>query len=345
MLLGVAVSTAIFTLPAKAFVFTDVATLIEETVGNAQEAINWVEESEMMKLGMEMDSWMSQTEMEMDAFLESTTMQTEMQHTENMHNLMINEMSEPDDQAGANCAIQSASSDIQCYATDAVAHSIDEDAYENANFTSTPSEHQQEAFEKTKTIVEHCRALQYADAPDGKDELSTSLCMRGGILNGVETQDTYTADEQEAVATVVDLISGPVPEYKESESLPEGSPEKLAAQTHEMRKLAIRSLANSSLEHVAGLRKTPGESSTQMIPSQMEVIQQFDDERWGDPEWMLKVAGASEDIEDIDNRTEILRKMAVMQSFEIHMDIIKYKQQLRMEALEAADLALKVQPL
>ncbi|MGD1524412.1 hypothetical protein [Vibrio owensii] len=332
-------------MPSHAFVFSDIGVLIEETVGNAQEAANWIQESELMKLSMEMDSWMQQTEMEMNAFLTQTTLQTELEHTENMHNKMVDEMSEPDDQAGQNCAIQNANSDVACYTVDLVTKAIDKDTYENANFTTTPIQVQQNAFDKRKKIIDDCRSLQYADAPEGQDDLATSLCTRSGILLGVESQDTYTADEQEAVTHIVDLITGPIPDYKKSESLPEGSPEKLALMNKEMRMLAIRSLANSSLEHIAGVRKSAGENASMQVPSELGTLQEFDDKRWGDVDWSLKVGGASKNIEDTDTRSEILRKMAVMQSFQIHLEMIKYKQMLRMEALQAADLSLQVQPL
>lgn len=338
--------SALTSAPSHAFVFADIAVFIEETIGNAQEGANWIMESELMSLGMEMQNWMGQAEMELNSFLTQTVLQKELEHTEGMHNQMVDEMSQPDDQAAQNCGIQRTAGVVQCVTVDSVAAAIDKDTYENANFTTTPIQAQQKAFDKRKELLEDCRNLQYADAPEGEDELSTSLCTRSGILLGVETQDTFTADEQEAATHLVDIITGPVPDYKESESLPDGSPAKLAALNHEMRVLAIRSLANSSLEHISAQRRSPGAlSASSIAPSEVGLLQEFDDNRWLKEDWSLKIAGASQDIDDVDYRSEIIRKMAVMQAFQIHLDIIKYKQNLRMEALQAADLALQVQPL
>ena len=43
--------------------------------------------------------------------------------------------------------------------------------------------------------------------------------------------------------------------------------------------------------------------------------------------------------------SEIMRKIAVMDAFLVHMSVLQFKQQLRMEALMAAQLALEINPL
>ncbi|MCA2471431.1 hypothetical protein R7P80_01385 [Vibrio sp. 2092] len=329
--------------PSHAIPNVDFANLTEEIVGNIQSASQWVSESQLMTAMMAADSYFQQAIMSMDSFLAQFSLQKELKLEESLHNLMVKEMSEPDKQAPRTCAIQKVSNAVDCVTTDTTVSKLDKDSHENNNFTDSQVKVTEKKVEKTKELIELCRNLQYADNIEGTDKLSTSLCLRGGILLGTETQDAYEPSEQVAADTIIDLITGPLPEHKKSQTLPEGSFEKDAMMVKEMRKLAIRSLAVASLQHIAAVRGSAGESSELKAPSELSLLQDFSDERWGNPEWVVEVAGATADQKDAVMPSELQRRMAVMQAFQIHLDILKYKQQLRMEALQASSLMLDVE--
>lgn len=339
-------SSMMFSTPSHAGLPTvDFANLAENIAGNIQSAAQWVSESQLMTAMMAADSYFQQTIMSMNAFLTQFSMQKELELNEELHNLLVKEMFEPDKQAPRNCAIQMVSNAVECNKIDTTVAKIDVDSVENNNFNSSSVKVQQQQIEKAKELIDSCRNMQYADNLEGTDKLSTSFCLRAGILTGAESGEAWTAEEQKAADAIIDLITDPIPGVKESQSLPEGSFEKDQAMVSEMRKLAIRSLAVSSLEHVASMRRSAGETSSMQAPSELALLQEFSNDRWGDPEWMVKVSGATEDIKDADSPTILQRKMVAMQAFLVHMEILKYKQQLRMEALQSASLMLDTEQL
>ncbi|MFS1426287.1 hypothetical protein LMH73_003630 [Vibrio splendidus] len=323
----------------------DFAGLTESVAGNIQSASQWVSESSLLTTMIAADSYFQQALISMDTFLAQFSMQKELKLNEELHNLMIKEAAEPDKQAPRNCAIQKVGNAVECFQVDTTVRKLDYDSAKHNNFTSTPIQVQEEQVKKAKSIISQCRANQYADNSKDTDELATSLCLRGGILTGAESGDAWSTEEQKAADLIVDLITGPIPESKASQALPEGSFEKDQVMVDEMRKLAIRSLAVSSIQHVASMRRSAGQTDSMQAPSELALLQAWSDERWGSPEWMVEVAGATKDQKDAIMPSEIQRRMAAMQAFQTHLEILKYKQQLRMEALQAASLMLQSEQL
>ncbi|MEZ8292780.1 hypothetical protein AB6D11_02880 [Vibrio splendidus] len=323
----------------------DAPNLIEKVIGNIQEATSWVEESGLMTMAMEMESYYSQAMMGMDSFLAQTGLQKGLKFDEDLHNLMVKEQAEPDDQIVENCAISEASKDTECIAGDNAVKRADQMMQTTANFGATPVQAIQKKMALHKNLLDTCRSLQYAENDPDLDELSTSLCLRPGLILGTESNATLTPQEAAATRAMVDLIAGPAPSSKASQSMSEGSPRYLQMVNKEMRRQAVYMMAYSSLEHVASQRRSPAHGSSAAMPSPLSLLEKFDDKRLGDPAWLAKIGFATSDIEKADMPSEVMRKMAAMQAIALHLDVLMYKQNLRMEALSSTKLAIDVNPL
>ncbi len=315
----------------------------EAIVTNINIAANWVSEGGLMTVAMELESYYSMAQMTLDANLGQLTLQKELKLNENLHNLWVKELLKADENSAKDCAIQELSDAVDCNQLDENAKRLDILQAKETNFTKSPTEarlSKKLAYEK---IINECRNLTYAVANKDSDDLSVSLCLRGGILTGAEASDNFTPDEQVAAEKIIDIMSGVGIEHKKSQSMPKGSIARAEEINREVRYLAFKSLAVSSLEQVAGMRKAASSNSSMQVSSQLSLLQTFDDERWGDEDWKLKVAMTVRDPDDGYSVSQLQRIQTKMQAFQVHLEIIKYKQQLRMEALQAATLVLNVE--
>ena len=108
-----------------------------------------------------------------------------------------------------------------------------------------------------------------------------------------------------------------------------------------MREEALRALASASLAAVAA-ENTPGAGGISPVGGYRAFVAQ----RFGSPaaEQWLKQTANTRGGETV-MPSEVIRKIAVLDSFASHMAVRQYEQSLRMEALTAALLSLEVEPL
>src|SRR5690606_19761319 len=102
----------------------------------------------------------------------------------------------------------------------------------------------------------------------------------------------------------------------------------------------------ASFTEIAKWRKKPGDAAP---ISRMGVLEAFVDER-KDPDWILRVAGAKWEGEDESQdttvyRTELLKKMLVLEVKQTELQLEQFKHQLRLEGINSAMLSLMIDPL
>lgn len=320
----------------------DATNATENVATNTQSAYQWAEESGLITMAMELEAYYNTVMLEVDAMTQMTTMKKEMKLEEELHNLRIREEHEPDHHVARDCAVQVVGNTVICNSTNLAVAAIDTDQATHANFSDTPVEAATARKEAIDTMLTNCRSLTYDDPTDENDKLSTSMCLRGGILLGTETNSTYSTKEATAAGYMANILAGAAPAHKASESMPEGSVQQSEELNQEVRMLALRSIVFSSFRHLAELRTSASSNDSMQVPSELGILEDFDDERWGDPEWQQKVSMATEDPDDSYSPTQLERINTKMNAFRVHLDLIRYKQQLRVEALQAGLLSLKL---
>ncbi|MNR19130.1 hypothetical protein D3C85_1358980 [compost metagenome] len=160
------------------------------------------------------------------------------------------------------------------------------------------------------------------------------------IGSGAES-DLLKPEQVKAANYFKELIIGPTPVFKSSSLLDKESESYKKQAVQEARIEAFRNLAELSFSEVIAMKNT-GENGSN--PSQLFVLQEFSDQRYGDEKWIAQIMNVDGATKNSVQPPEVLRHIAVMDSFMIHLELIKYKQQLRMEALQAATLALMIEP-
>lgn len=292
-MLSLAISTglAMSPSPANATLPTvDPANLAENIVGNIQDAANWVSESGLMTMAMEMESMYSQAMMQLDGMLGMVEIQKSLKLEEEIHNLWVKEINEPDPMAAKDCAVQAVGEAVECHTVDTVVANLDKDQAETANFTDDPEEAKERTENKIKDIIDKCENLLHGTPDAEKSNLSKSYCLNGGLLGGAGVGAAYNKDQKDATQEIINIIAKPGTEYKTSNSLPEDSADQAAVRIEEMRLLAIRNMAISSLQTVAGVRSSASENASMQTSTQLSILEDFDNERWGDPEWIKRWA-------------------------------------------------------
>lgn len=322
----------------------DVANLAEAIRSNIQRGVQWGKEMAMKATQMDMESLLAKMGIQNDNNLMANNIVRRAKAMQDIQNLEVMEMSAPDDDACSTLAASNLSDQLAVVNERSLeSRSREETLFQTAGrntedglVTDTDLK-RQTALE----LFEVCAALQ----PDGVDaaegqELYTSLCAEPGLLMGVGTTDVYTPDQQRAADNLVRLIAGPTPTTLESVGVTDGdSPAALRKRMSDMRRLAYRKLVFNSLNAVAETRRNYSNSSS------LFALQKFVDERYGDPNWLAKIGNVDGSAKNDDMPSEVQRKMAVMMAFQVHLDLLRYKQSLRVEGLQAADLALQLTPI
>jgi hypothetical protein len=257
----------------------------------------------------------------------------------------IEEMSEPDTDACSTTAVQQVLDSVQdqfkcdTYTKNQIAQR------KHGNYNFNPRENELAERADRNELLEACESL-LSEPPESPDaRLQVTMCTRAGILTGTDSGTVLNNNEKDASDRFIQLISGPTASFKFSNRLPEGSEKRNSLLLEEMRHEAFRSIVLSSMNEVQRWRGSPGvQSSGTVIPSPLEILEKFSRDRFGNDEWIKEVQNTSPSplIKNSVNATQLLRKMAVMDSFMVHMEVLKYKQRLRMEVLQAATLAWNI---
>jgi uncharacterized protein YfeS len=114
-----------------------------------------------------------------------------------------------------------------------------------------------------------------------------------------------------------------------------------------MRKLALQQLATDSLMQVRAARL-----SVNGKPSQLQLLKEFAESHFGTAEGADFLAVLTNTHPDKKSRvdkqttsTQVMRSMATMDAFLVYMEVLKYEQSLRMEALQAGLLSATIEPV
>lgn len=348
MALGVSVAL-LSSSPAQAGVPTlDYSNLVESITSNITEMANWAEEKAKMALEMDMEALMNKLSISNINNAFSNMIARSGAALQNIQNLEMAEMMEVDGDVCGNVAFSLFDAEVGCYVDDranAEAHDIITDS---TRYDLNAPQFDKHRENVTNEIIETCDNLLTVEDSgiEDSDRIMYSQCLQAGSMLGLGTGDTFNDEEEKAVNTQIRLLTGPVPEKKASEGLIPGSDNWVRVRLSEMRKDAFKSIPVSSFTEIAKWRKKPSESAPL---SRMQVLQEFVDQR-KDPDWVLKVGGAKWEGEDKDAdttvyRTELLKKMTVLEVKQTELQLEQFKHQLRLEGINAAMLSLMIDPL
>lgn len=326
---------------------TDVPNLIENIASNVVDAYNFAEEMSQQYLNMDLQSAMVGLGVDAANTLATQQMKQEADELQSKSDVALQEMLMPDSQACDTEALIAAEQSNECMSANLAAEENHQAKQRNSNFDTNIVEYEDTVEKMTSEIIDACIGLQEGGKVDKNNPMKTSLCLIGGIGAGGSVGNTMTMSEEQAANLQNRIITGATPTFKKSSTLTEGSDRKKKAVLEELRVESFRSLAANSLNEITSLRKQSTLPDGQMGPSFLETLVQFDKDRWGSSKWRAEISNVDREGELTNSvmPSELLRKMAVMDAFEVHMSVLQYKQQLRQESLLAAILALEVEPL
>ncbi|WP_137297114.1 hypothetical protein [Psychromonas sp. SP041] len=321
---------------------TDAANLTENIAGNIASAYSWAEQKAIMMADLDLQSMLSELGIDNDNNAISNMIVRSGSALEEIQNIEIIEQSIPDKDATSTISLQAMKSTAQCSAQSEAETDMDDHVEENCQFMTDVADQIELRQDIVDDFIEECESLIDTDnLGDDEEPINKTLCVRSSILVGAGTLDTYTYDQASAVKQFVRLVTGVRPTLKQSGKHSEDS----AVLINEMRKEAVKGLAFSSLNEIALMRTSSTTSGTSPLMAPLHIISDFDEDRFGSTSWMATLQNVDEDNKNSVYPSEVLRKVAVMDSFLVHMSVLSYKQQLRMEALEATGLAIKINPV
>lgn len=335
--IAIAVSASLFT-PNKveaAYPVLDISSLMETITQNIQDMQNWAEEKAMSMAEMDLQSMLSSLGIDAQNNAMTNMMVREGRRAETIQNIQVMEWSMPDSDACGTLTQKIVEKETESRNKEAKSVESTKAREKNNNFNQTPSAWKSDVKVIVDEVVDKCQSFTAESNVDG--DMSNSMCSTGGLLFG-DGKDTLTVTESAAVDTMIDILVGPVPTYKESNLLTDGSDEKKERQIREIRDEAYKDIVRTSLLEVASEVKTTGD-----LPSPFETLKKFDDERYGSEQWLKDIQNVDPENKNAVYGSEITRKIAVMNAFLVHMEIKKYKQALRMEGLQTAMLSLMIQ--
>jgi hypothetical protein len=340
----------------------DIAVLTETMAGNIQELKNWMEQKAMMKINMELESVYSAMGIDNDNARSAQEINAAQTAEQKKAELQALKESAPTNNACTTLGNQAMGAAVSCDAANMLKSSASASSAKRAGFSATPTDVKKIEDKINKKIVDECsqfvddkvlsgykKILSDADVSKGgaeltpADLLALSKCMQPSEFmgGGGENGDLLSPDQVKAANHFKELIIGPTPKFKSSSLLNKESESYKKQAVEEARIEAFRNLAELSFSEIISMKNTGDNGNN---PSQMFVLQDFSDQRYGDEKWVAQIMNVDGATKNSVQPPEVLRHIAVMDSFMIHLELIKYKQQLRMEALQAATLALMIDP-
>jgi hypothetical protein len=337
--------TAVIPFSSNALIpVTDYANLVENMLANMDQIYQWSEEKAMKMLEMESESLMQAMGVDNTNNGMANMIVRSGNAKQELQNLEIKEQSEPDDDACKTVTNQVLLGQVSCKTLDQVIDKTSESEEKHSNFGKSYQETKADASKIMNKIIDECNILQDGEF-DENSPLKTSNCTKAGIFNGSVSGDSLSQFDQKAADVFVDLVSGPVPDFKESNKFENGSYAQNEVRVKELRKEAIRSLVNTSLNEIKSMRTSISETESTAVPSPLATLNKFNEDRFLDPDWVASVQNVNPGTKNFVTPTIIQRKLLVINSFIAHVELEQYKQQLRQEAILAALLAVEAEPL
>jgi hypothetical protein len=215
--------------------------------------------------------------------------------------------------------------------------------------------------EDLERTVNKCRVeLLSGPISVGESPESKSTCLKIDLLLNNDITTITTGKEVEGAKELINILVGSTyskvdPDIITASTTMNGK----TALMKEYRKVGMRNISRSVLNNILEQRHPAfwlDDEKTQPSASNITQLEQFNAERFAhkNGEWMLKVSGlhpeklnSDPDVarNSIYTPDQVLRDMAIMDSFMVHMEILQYKSQLRIESMQAALLSLEIDPL
>jgi hypothetical protein len=340
-------SSVIFTAPSNAtgIPMVDIANLAENIAGNIQAAYQWAEEKMIALSQMDLQSMLSKFEIDSMNNAMSNVIVRVNKALEDTYNQKIVEMAKPDRDACKNLAVRLTLDDIMCAMTEekaAAATARMAAIKANSKASSTPAAHQTYVAEQINSMKNNCMAM----AIGGGTNILETECARienvtqGPSLNS-SSEDAIKA-KKASVEAIKAMTNQQVPRMTTNPDLPDTIVAN-SQRTNDLRFNGYKGLAIDSFNSVNAMIQVA--EGMESAPTPINTLKKFDDEHWGSTEWMQEISNTSATkLSDPVSETELLRKMTTMSAFSVHMDMLQYEHQLRMERLAAAQLDLKIDP-
>lgn len=332
--------------PALAgFPVVDIPNTLENILGNLQAAARWVEEKGLMKAEMDLQGILTGMKTDNDnnrsanEILRTTQVMTDIYNKQNAEKLA----SPPDACRTVHRAAQIADADC--------------DREEDKKRTRTklrtkhgvaaggggysPSQYQAVVKTEAKKITDECGLS--VDGSGKPIAGKPSECVKSEYLLGSDI-DGLNDKGKEIVNRQIDIVAGAIPS-RGTDPRRGDDPMANLNRVNEARKEWMRAAVQESLTAIAELKLAPKGK-----PSLLQVMQQYADEKFGSYDAMdsLKaVTNTSPQKADGQETSvsQVVRMTGEVQNFMVWMEVLKFKQQLRMETLTAALLALEADRL
>lgn len=317
---------------------TDYANLTETIAGNIQKIQQWAEEKGLEKIKMNFQSVLAELNIDNMNNAIANVISRSGRAMQDVQNLDLLEKSAPDGDACETISLQLLGGDVLCMSADNSNAAVAETMKKHTSFDKPVAEQMQAARDIAEYTVNRCKELS-----GGSGSLDDTMCVRGDLLSG-GASGTLSDEEAEASELFNELLVGTIPVIKKANDYDKDSSTYLARLNAEMTHEAFRSLVATSVNEVSSMYKSPGRDGAGPLPSPMDVLQEFDNNRFGSVEWMSALQNVDKNVKNSVMISQVTRKIAVMESFQIHLELIKMKQQLRMESLLAALVRLELDP-
>lgn len=320
------------------FVVNDPSNLAEAVAGNAQALKQWAEEKGLIQMSMDQAGLNTSLEIESlnngfaNLIVRQGATAQEIQNLEVLQDAMPS-------QDACNAVTTSVNLDNILCDLEAVAEQEVGEHLERMNTLEMTEEGEidRHAALVVESLMAECRDL--TDEGAGTSACFDTQSLLGGSLPAMTEEQARATNAQ--IAIMVDPIPSRMVNPRQDPEL--NQRERLVA----MRELSLKSMATNSLMKVRSERL-----SVNGQPSRLQLLNSFADEYFGSAAGadFLAVmtnthAGKTTDISKQSTPTQVMRSMAVMDAFLVYMEVIKYEQQLRMEALQAGILSATLEPV
>lgn len=346
---GVMLATALL-LPssgayAAGFPVVDIPNTLENIMGNLQAAARWVEEKGLLSKEMDLQSILTGMKTDNDNNRSANEILRTTQVMTDVHNKTVQE--------------QQAAAPDACRTVDLAAKIADADCDREADKKRsrnklrgkhgvasggggyTPSQYQAVVKNESKAMVDACGLA--VDRNGASVAGAASECVKSEYLLGSEI-DGLNAQGKEIVNRQIDIVSGAIPSRGTDPRRGDDAMANLN-RINEARKEWMRAAVQESLSSIAELKLAPAGK-----PSLMQVMQQYADEKFGSYDAMDSLKAVTNTSPQKANGQEtsisqVVRMSGEVENFMVWMEVLKFKQQLRMETLTAALLALETDKL
>lgn len=325
---------------------TDVGNLMEALAGNIQQSASWAQEKSMLMYKMDLSSMLEELSVDNTNNAISNLIIRTGAAKEEVQNLDVMEKSIPDRDAADTLTTQVLEKNADCASSIKTNEKVNKSLEKNCKFDVPEKAQIKDRKKIVSKFIADCESL-VDDSITNKDEnkIDKSMCLKASILTGGTTYDTYTKDEEKAVNQYIKLIAGVAPALKNSHKYKDSKNAHNDVLIKEMRREAVRSLVVSSLTEIANNRAMSSENSNNPLMSKLNALTDFVHKRYQNEHWLKTLENVDHGEKNSVMPSQTIRKLAVMDSFLAHMSVLQYKQQLRMEALQSAQLAITADPL